>query len=452
MKSHGNFGEGAVWKNIVAQAFPLMLAQLVQLAYNIVDRIYIGHMPGIGTMALTGIGLAFPLTTLIQAFTSLFAVGGTPLFSIARGQGDRKRAEKILSQVVTLLVGCSLILFLLCYFFRKPVLYLFGASDISYPYADAYLKIYLWGTTFSMFGIGMNNFINAQGYPKLGMMTTVIGALLNLILDPLFIFVLNMGIQGAAVATVLSQAVSAVWVLLFFMGRKTEYKIKPELMIPNGKIIKDILALGVSGFIAKGTNCAVQVICNATLRTFGGDLYVGIMTCINSIREIAELPVFSLTSGAQPVLGFNYGARKFKRLRSAIRFSCLSSIIYTILGWFVIMGLPKMWISIFTSDPQMIEFGVPSLKIYFAAFIFMSFQSAGQSTFTSLGCSKRAVFFSLLRKVIIVIPLTIMLPRMGMGANGVFAAEPVSNVLGGLAAFITMYLTLYRKLPKEDEN
>lgn len=446
----GNFAEGKVWKNIVAQALPLMLAQLVQLAYNIVDRIYIGHMQNIGSMALTGIGLAFPLTTLIQAFTSLYSMGGAPIFSIARGQNDNKRAQKIMSQVVSLLVGTSVVLFLICYIFRKPVLYLFGASDESYPFADAYLKIYLLGTVFTMFSAGMNNFINAQGFPRLGMLTTIIGAVLNLILDPLFIFALNMGIEGAAIATVLSQAVSALWVLSFFLGKKNNYRLNLKLMIPDISIIKDILALGVSGFIAKGTNCAVQVICNATLKLFGGDLYVGIMTCINSIREIAELPIFALTNGSQPVLGFNYGARKYKRLRSGIKFSCVSSTIYTILGWFVIMGLPKMWISIFTDDPQIISSGVPAMKIYFITFFFMAFQAAAQSTFVALGCSKRAVFFSLLRKAIIVIPLTFLLPRMGMGVDGVFAAEPVSNVLGGLAAFVTMYLTLYRKLPKED--
>ena len=450
-QTRGNFAEGKVWRNIVAQAFPMMLAQLVQLAYNIVDRIYIGHMQDIGTMALTGIGLAFPLTTLVQAFTALYSTGGAPLFSIARGQKDDRRASKILSQAVSLLLGTSVILFLICYIFRKPVLYLFGASDASYPYADAYLKIYLFGTAFTMFSTGMNTFINAQGFPRLGMLTTVIGAALNLVLDPLFIFALDMGIEGAAIATVISQAVSALWVLSFYLGKKTNYRIIPKYMIPDGKIIKSILSLGVTGFIAKGTNCAVQVLCNATLRVFGGDLYVGIMTCINSIREIAELPIFALTNGAQPVLSFNYGARKFRRLRTGIKFSCTASTIYTILGWCLIMGLPKMWISIFTSDAAMIESGVPAMKIYFITFFFMAFQAAAQSTFVALGCSKRAVFFSLLRKAIIVIPLTILLPRLGMGVNGVFAAEPVSNVLGGLAAFTTMYLTLYRKLPKEDE-
>ncbi len=449
--SRGNFAEGAVWKNILSQAFPLMLAQLVQLCYNIIDRIYIGHMQDIGTMALTGIGLAFPLTSLVGAFTSLYSIGGTPLFSIARGEKNDEKAEKILSQITMLLVGTSFIIFILCYTLRKPILYLFGASDNSYPYADTYLKYYLFGTTFTMFSTGLNNFINAQGYPKFGMMTTVIGAALNLVLDPLFIFTFGMGIKGAAIATVISQAVSAIWVFQFFMGKKSQYHFKLKYMKPDAQIIKDTLSLGVSGFIMKGTNCAVQVICNSTLRIFGGDLYVGIMTCLNSVREIAELPVFSLTHGSQPVLSYNYGAKKYARLRKCIKFVTVSAFMYSICSWLLINCFPRIWISIFTSDTEMIEKGVAALQIYFLTFVFQTFQSAGQSTFVSLKCPKRAIFFSLLRKAIIVIPLTLILPRMGMGVNGVFSAEPISNVLGGLAAYITMYFSLYRKLPKEDE-
>ncbi len=449
--SRGNFAEGAISKNILSQAFPLMLAQLVQLCYNIVDRIYIGHMADVGTMALTGIGLAFPLTTLISAFTGLYSIGGTPLFSIARGKKDDEEAEKILSQITVLLIGTSLVLFVLCYTLRKPVLYLFGASDASYPYADTYLKYYLFGTTFTMFSTGLNNFINAQGYPRTGMMTTVIGAILNLVLDPLFIFTFGMGVKGAAIATVISQAVSAVWVFMFFTGKKSQYHINVKYFKPDAKIIKDTLSLGISGFIMNGTNCAVQIICNATLKIYGGDLYVGIMTCLNSVRSIAELPVFSLTHGSQPVLSYNWGARKFARLRKCIRFVTISALIYSVFIWIIISCFPKMFMSIFTTDSEMIEKGVAALHIYFLAFFFQTFQSAGQSTFVSLKCPKRAIFFSLLRKAIIVIPLTIFLPKLGMGVNGVFAAEPISNVLGGLAAYTTMFFSLYRKLPKEDE-
>ena len=445
-----DFSQGKVWKNIIVQALPLMLAQLVQLLYNVVDRVYIGHLEDIGSMALTGIGLAFPLTTLIAAFTNLFGSGGAPLFSIARGAKEEKKAEKILGQVVAMLVGSSLILMAFCYIFRRPILFLFGASDESYGYADDYLKIYLFGTLFSMFATGLNGFINAQGYPRIGMLTIVIGAALNLALDPIFIFGLGMGVSGAALATVLSQMVSAAWVFWFFLGKKTLYRIRRENLKPDLRVIREIAGLGTAGFIMQGTNCLVQIVCNMTLRTFGGDLYVGIMTVLNSVREILSLPAHSIANGSQPVLGYNYGAKKYSRVRQGIRFTAAIGILYTIAAWVLVVASPHLLMSIFVDDTAMIEAGTGALRLYFYGFCFMSLQFAGQSCFTALGCAKRAVFFSLLRKAIIVVPLTIFLPRVGFGVNGVFLAEPISNLLGGLASFLTMWLTLYRKLPKED--
>lgn len=445
-----DFSQGAVWKNILAQSVPLLFAQLIQLLYNVVDRIYIGHLPDIGDMALTGIGLAFPLTTFIAAFTNLFGQGGTPLFSIARGAGEEKRAEKILGQSFMLLTVSSVIICVMCLIFRKPVLYLFGASDESYVYADAYLKIYLLGTTFSMLSTGLNGFINAQGFPKTGMLTIFIGAAMNLVLDPIFIFALDMGIEGAALATVISQAVSAVWAVSFFFGKRTLFSIRKASLIPDLKLIKSITALGLSGFIVQGTNCMVQAVCTRTLREFGGDMYVGVMTVINSVRDIFTLPIQSLTGGSQPVIGYNYGARKYARVRRGIKFMALVGIAYTMVAWIAVLAFPHAIVSIFTSDEELIELGAHALGIYFFGFCFMALQFTGQSSFTALRCTKRAIFFSLLRKAIIVVPLTIMLPRLGMGADGVFTAEPVSNVVGGLACFITMLLTLYRKLPKDD--
>ncbi len=447
-----DFSKGAVWKNILSQSVPLLFAQLIQLLYNVVDRIYIGHLEGIGDMALTGIGLAFPLTTFIAAFTNLFGQGGTPLFSIARGAGEEKRAEKILGQSFMLLTVSSVIIMVLCMIFRKPVLYLFGASDQSYVYADAYLKIYLLGTTFSMLSTGLNGFINAQGFPRTGMVTIFIGAAMNLILDPIFIFVFGMGVEGAALATVISQAVSAVWAVSFFFGRKTLYRIRKSTLLPDLRLIKSITALGLAGFIVQATNCMVQAVCTRTLREFGGDLYVGVMTVINSVRDIFTLPIQSLTGGSQPVIGYNYGARKYARVRQGIRFMALVGIAYTLVAWVIVLMFPHFIVSIFTSDEKLIELGSHALGIYFFGFCFMALQFTGQSSFTALRCTKRSIFFSLLRKAIIVVPLTILLPRFGMGADGVFAAEPISNVVGGLACFLTMLLTLYRKLPKNDEE
>lgn len=448
-----DFSKGKVWSNIMAQAVPLILAQLVQLLYNVVDRIYIGHLPGADSLALTGIGLVFPLTTLVAAFTNLFGMGGAPLFSIERGAGNDEKAEKILGNTFTMLFASSFVIFALCYIFRKPVLYLFGASDASYVYADEYLRIYLFGTTFTMLSTGLNGFINAQGFPKTGMMTTLIGALLNLILDPLFIFVSDMGVGGAALATIISQAVSAVWVMHFLLSRKGKaaYHIKLSCMKPEWKLVGDITTLGMAGFIMQATNCMVQVVCNATLKVFGGDLYVGIMTVINSVREIMSLPVSGLTSGSQPVLGYNYGAGKYDRVKSGIRFTAAIGIAYTALAWIIVLIIPKQLMGIFTEDAQTIAYGAEALKTYFFGFVFMAFMFTGQSTFTALGYSKHAIFFSLLRKAIIVVPLVIILPRIGFGVMGVFLSEPISNVIGGLASFITMYVTVYRKLKSETE-
>ena len=440
-----DFSQGKVWQNIVAQSLPLILAQLVQLLYNVVDRIYIGHLPGADSMALTGIGLAFPLTTLIAALTFLFGTGGTPLFSIARGAGQEERAGKILGNTFSLLLGTS-VMFFLCYLFRKPVLYLFGASDASYVYADAYLKIYLWGTPFTMLATGLNGFINAQGFPRMGMMTTLLGAALNLILDPIFIFGLHMGVGGAALATVISQAVSCIWVLWFLTGKKALLPMKKTDLRVDGKLAKEIMALGMSGFIMQGTNCLVQVVCNATLKMYGGDLYVGVMTVINSTREILALPVSGISSGAQPVLGYNYGAKAYERVRQGIRFTAALGILYTLLAWLLVILSPHLLLSVFTEDPAMIEAGVGAMRLYFFGFFFMAFQFTGQSAFTALGDSRHAIFFSLLRKAVIVAPLTVLLPRFGFGVDGVFLAEPVSNAIGGVACFVTMYVTLYCRL------
>ncbi len=446
-----DFSKGTVWQNIMSQSIPLILAQLVQLLYNVVDRIYIGHMPGADSMALTGIGLVFPLTTLIAAFTFLFGTGGTPLFSIARGAGEEKRAEKILGNTFSLLLGTSIVLFLFCYLLRRPILYLFGASDASYVYADAYLKIYLLGTSFTMLATGLNGFINAQGFPRIGMLTTLLGAVLNLALDPVFIFGLHMGVSGAALAPVLSQLVSCAWVVRFLTGKKALYRIQKKHLRVSGKLTREIIALGMSGFIMQGTNCLVQVVCNATLKIYGGDLYVGIMTVINSAREILSLPVSGITNGAQPVLGYNYGAKNYHKVRQGIRFTAVLGILYTLLAWLLVIMSPHLLLSVFTKDTAMIAAGVNAMRLYFFGFFFMAFQFTGQSAFTALGYSRHAIFFSLLRKAVIVAPLTILLPKLGFGVDGVFLAEPVSNAIGGLACFITMYFSLYRKLKKEEE-
>lgn len=438
-----DFSRGAMWKNILHQAIPLTIAQTVQVLYNIVDRIYIGHLPGASSLALTGVGLIFPIVALISAFCSLFSTGGMPLCAMARGAGEDERAEKILNITFTMLLITAVLLTAAGYLFKKPILYLFGASDSTYGYACDYLNIYLIGTVFSMVSTGMNGFINAQGFARTGMMTIIIGAALNVVLDPIFIFALDMGVQGAAIATVLSQAVSALWVIRFLTGNRSLLKIRFQKMTVEWKTLREIMSLGIPGFIMAGTNCLVQATCNATLRVYGGDLYIGIMTAINSIRELFTLPVQGLTSGAQPVLSYNYGAREYRRVRSGIVFMSLSGMVFTVICWLLVLAFPKFLLSLFCSDTTLVETGIHAVKLYFFGFCFMSMQFAGQSTFVALGKSRQAIFFSLLRKAFIVFPLTILLPRVGgLGVDGVFLAEPISNFLGGAACFFTMLATI----------
>ncbi len=425
----------------------MTIAQLVQLLYNIVDRIYIGHLPDIGNLALTGVGITFPITTLILAFANLFGTGGAPLFSIQRGAKNEERAREIMGNVFTLILMTSVIVTAFCYAVRTPMLYLFGASDDTIVYAESYLSIYLLGVIFSMTVTGMNGFISALGFPKIAMLTTVIGAVLNLILDPIMIFGFSMGVEGAALATVISQLVSAIWVMHFLILNKTGLSLKIRYMKLKAQTVKNILSLGVSGFMQQATNCLVQIVCNVTLQNYGGDLYVGIMTIINSVREIASLPITGISSGGQPVLGYNYGAKKNDRVKQGIRFMAVTGIVYTAVMWLVIELFPTLFLRIFSNDAETIELGARAVRIYFMGFVFMSLQFMGQATFVGLGKSKRAVFFSILRKVVIVVPLTIFLPMfMGLGTDGVFLAEPISNIVGGLACFLTMYFTVYRKL------
>ena len=441
-----DFSRGSVKRRIIEQAIPLTLAQIVQLLYNLVDRIYIGHLPDIGELALTGVGITFPITVLIMAFTGLFGIGAVPLFSIARGKGEEKEAEHIMGNAFSLLMISAAILMVVCYAFRRPVIFLFGASEASYVYADAYLKIYLIGTAFSMLVTGMNGFINAQGFPKIGMLTTVLGAVINIILDPVFIFVFDMGVAGAALATIISQFAAAIWVFRFLTGKKAVLRLKKQCLKLKAERVKSIAGLGTTSFVMQASTCLVQMACNNSLQIHGGDLYVGVMTILTSIRELVMLPVSGLHSGSQPVLGFNYGAGKNDRVKEGIRFVTVIGGLYTVCAWLLVILLPKQLIRIFSNDAGTITEGARALQIYFFGFVFMAFQFAGQSTFQGLGKKKQAVFFSMLRKVIIVTPLTLLLPVLGFGVDGVFLAEPVSNIIGGLACFLTMWFTLYKKL------
>ena len=442
-----DFSQGSVKENILRLAGPMTLAQLINLLYNIIDRMYIGHLPENATLALTGLGLTFPILMLVTAFSNLFGMGGAPLFSIARGRQEEERASDIMGTTFTMLLLSGVLLTVIGLLIKEPLLYLFGASDQTFPYADQYLSIYLLGSTFVMFSLGMNNFINAQGFARKGMLTVLIGAVLNILLDPLFIFVLHMGVQGAALATVISQFVSALWVLRFLTGNEAVIRLKKDSLKVHFPLLKEIVALGTSGFVMSFTNSAVQIVCNATLQNFGGDIYVGVMTVINSIREVVSMPVQGITNASQPVLGYNFGAKEYRRVKEGIKFMSVTCIIYTTAIWIILLLFPRPFIHIFNSNSQLLKLGVPSMTIYFFGFFMMSLQFSGQSTFVALGRSKNAVFFSLFRKVIIVIPLTLILPHIGgLGVNGVFLAEPISNFIGGTACFVTMLRTVWPML------
>lgn len=441
-----DFSQGSIPGNIMKLALPMTAAQLVNVLYSVVDRIYLGHLPDSDHLALTGIGVAMPIITILMGFANLCGTGGAPLCSISRGEGDDGEAERILGNSFTLLLILGVLSTAFFLVFKRPILYLFGASDATFPYADGYMTIYLCGTLFVMISLGMNPFINAQGFGRTGMMTVLLGAAANIILDPILIFGFHMGVQGAALATIVSQGLSAAWVMAFLVGKKAILRLKLSCLRLEIGRVKRIVALGLSGFFVNLTNSLVQVVCNATLQAYGGDPYVGVMTIINSLREVFIMPVHGLTNGSQPVEGYNYGARKYQRVRESIRFSVGITVVYSALFWAVAMAFPGLLIRIFNDSPDIIAIGVPALRIYFGMFLFMSLQLAGQGVFTGLGRSKQAVFFSLLRKAIINAPLTVLLPLWGMGTTGVFAAEAVSQLVGGLACFITMYFTVYRPL------
>ena len=448
MKVQNNdFSQGSMPRNMLQLAIPMTLAQLINVLYNVVDRMYIGHIPETGMISLTGLGVTFPLIMIVSAFTNLFGQGGAPLCSIARGEGDIDRAERIMGNSFTLLLISGVVLSILGLLLKRPLLYMFGASDATFPYANDYITVYLIGSIFVMIGLGMNYYINSQGFARVGMSTVLLGAIANIILDPIFIFLFDMGVRGAALATIFSQALSALWVVRCLCSSRAILRLRLKNMRLEAPIVKRITGLGLSGFTMSCTNSLVQIACNASLQQFGGDLYVGIMTVINSVREIISMPISGVTSGAQPVLGYNYGAGKGRRVKEGIRFMTIVCVGYSLFVWALVMLFPALFIRIFNQDPQMLAIGQSSMRLYYMGFFLMSMQFIGQSTFVALGKSKQAVFFSLFRKVVLVVPLVLILPHLfGLGVNGVFLSEPISDLLGGGACFVTMMLTVWPRL------
>ena len=359
-----DFSKGSISGNIMSLALPMTAAHLVNVLYSVLDRIYLGRLPGSSHLALTGLGVTMPIISILMGLASLCGSGGAPLCSIYRGQGDDEEAERVMGNSFTLLMLFGTLATIFFLVLKKPILYLFGASDDTFPYANDYMTIYLCGTLFVMISLGMNPFINSQGFGRIGMMTVTLGAAVNIVLDPIFIFVLDMGVKGAALATVIAQGLSAAWVMKFLTGPKAILRLRRSCLRINGQRSKRIIGLGLSGFFMNMTNSLVQIVCNATLQSYGGDLYVGIMTIINSLREVFVMPVQGLTNGAQPVIGYNYGAQKYSRVRKAIRFSAGAIVIYSAAFWLLAMTAPGMLIRIFNDEPEVIAEGIPALRIY----------------------------------------------------------------------------------------
>ncbi len=451
--SGNDFSKGSVVQNIIKLAIPMTMAQLINVLYSIVDRIYIGLIPDHATLSLTGIGLCLPIVSMVMAFANLFGMGGAPLCSIERGRGNQEEAEAIMGNSFYLLVICGVILTVLGLALKRPMLYLFGASDATITFAEEYITIYLLGSVFVMIGLGMNSFINSQGFGGIGMMTVVLGAVSNIILDPIFIFLFHMGVKGAALATVISQGLSALWILRFLTSPKSILRLKASCFRLKASRVKDIVALGMTGFTMSITNCLVQIMYNASLQKFGGDLYVGVMTVVNSVREVISMPVNGITNSAQPVMGYNYGAEEYGRVKKAIAFTSIISVIYTVVVWALVHGFPEFFIRIFNRDGDLVAAGVPAMQIYYFGFFMMSLQFAGQSTFVALGKARQSVFFSIFRKIIIVIPMIFILPYVGgLGVDGIFMAEPISNFIGGMACFGTMMATVWPDLTKKQKE
>lgn len=449
----GDFSVGNIWAAMIRLALPILLAEFVHVLYNIVDRAFIARIPEIGTVALSGVGIVFPLISFIGAFASLCSTGGSPLCSIRRGEGDEEEARKILETSFTMLLVIGGVLMVILLPTMKWTLRWMGADDTTYVYAHDYFQIYLYGTIFTLISLGMNSFINLQGNVVVGMLTVMIGAALNIILDPVLIFGFNMGVKGAAIATVISQAASAGWVIIFLFSKRAQLRIK-TLRIDT-KELKRIISLGISGFMFKMTNSITQAVANITLGIFGGingSLYIGSMSVINSMREVVSLPLSALTSGYQPIVSYNYGAKKYSRIVKAAKACLVMVLSYSILAWALVMLKPDMFLRILTPDENLITLAIPCMRLYFGAFFMMSFQNVGQNTFVSMNFPKKAVFFSLFRKVILVVPLTLILPRLGFGAYGVFLAEMISQIIGGTCCFTTMAITVLRKVKKTKDG
>ena len=436
---------------MVSLAVPAVAAQLINVLYNIVDRIYIGHIRGYGDIALTGVGVTFPIIMLISAFSAFAGMGGAPLASIELGKKDIRKAEQILGNSAGMIVLFSIVLTIGFSIFKTPVLYAFGASEVTIGYAKSYIGIYLVGTIFVQIAVGLNTFISGQGESKVAMLSVVIGALLNICLDPVLIFVLDMGVKGAALATVVSQAVSAAWVIRFLTSKRSSMKLKTEHMRLKKEIVVRIAGLGVSPFIMQSTESMVGITLNSGLQNYGGDLYVGTMSIMTSIMQLILIPVQGISQGVQPIISYCYGAGDKDRVKGTFTRLLISGLLGTLILGGVAVLAPGVYAGIFTNNEDLIRLTCQVMPVYFLGITIFGLQSACQSTFLALGQAKVSLFIALLRKVILLIPLAVIFPRF-MGVMGVYRAEPVADIISVVTTCVLFALTMRKVLRNMDND
>ncbi len=423
-------GSAPIGKLLFKLAVPTVVAQLINMLYNIVDRIYIGHMPGDGSLALTGVGVCMPIIMIISAFAALISSGGAPKASIFMGKGDKESAEKIMGGCFTLQLCISAVLTIVLLFWNEQLLLMFGASENTIGYASSYMSIYAIGTVFVQLTLGMGAFITAQGFAKIGMMTVLIGAVSNIILDPVFIFGFHMGVKGAALATILSQAISTVWVLTFLCGKKTYLRLQRKNMRMDSKLVFPCVVLGSSTFIMQSSESVISVCFNSSLLKYGGDIAVGAMTILTSVMQFAMLPMQGIAQGAQPISSYNYGAKNADRVKKTFKLLLTCCLIYSIAIWGAIMLFPNAFAGIFTPDTELIEFTSRALRIYCGVLCLFGIQIACQMTFVSIGNAPCSIIVAVVRKFILLIPLIFFMPHLVSDkAMGVYLAEPVADVI-----------------------
>ena len=432
MQNNKNFlGTEPVGKLLLKLSIPTVIAQLINMLYNIVDRIYIGHIPGEGSLALTGVGVCMPIIMIVSAFAALVSSGGAPRASIYMGKQDNKSAENILGNCFILQIIISVILTAILLIWGRDLLLAFGASENTISYATDYMHIYAFGTLFVQLTLGMNAFITAQGFTTFSMVSVLIGAVCNIVLDPVFIFVFHMGVRGAALATVISQAISTLWVVSFLCGKKTLLHLRKKHLHLEAKVVLPCIALGLAAFIMQSSESIVTVCFNSSLLRYGGDIAVGAMTILTSVMQFAMLPLQGLGQGAQPIISYNYGARNEKRVRSTFKLLVKTSVSYSVILWLIIMIFPQIFAGMFTSDSTLLAFTKTALRIYMAVVFIFGIQIACQMTFISLGRAKDSIIVAIVRKFILVIPLIYILPNIFRAdrTNAVYMAEPVADIL-----------------------